>query len=76
MTVADIIDLILRYAIARNGQSFTRGEFLDWGAHHGLSRRVPSELVDEAFTALLDSGRLAQCDTPPGSVLPAYRMAA
>lgn len=49
MTVSEILALLVRYALARGGHNFNRQDFLRYGAHHGLSRRTPCELIDDAF---------------------------
>lgn len=48
MTVREILDLLSRYASLRAG-NFRRQDFTAWGAQHGLSRRTPSQLIDDAF---------------------------
>lgn len=51
MTTQEVLDLLQRYADAREGGSFRRPDFVAWAAHHGMSRRTPSEIVDAAFAS-------------------------
>jgi hypothetical protein len=48
MTVQEILALLKQYAALR-ASAFSRKDFLHWGAHHGLSRRTPSDFIDDAF---------------------------
>lgn len=48
MTSREILDLLKRYTVARGG-NFRRLDFVTWAAHHGLSRRTPCDLIDDAF---------------------------
>jgi EAL domain-containing protein (putative c-di-GMP-specific phosphodiesterase class I) len=51
------IDLLRRYLQLQERQ-FTRTQFLAWAAHHGLSRRIDSTLIDAAFTELRNAGEV------------------
>jgi hypothetical protein len=59
--------LLCRYASLREGK-FTRADFIRWGAHHGLSRRTPTETIDAAFTEARDHRLIEQVQHLPEAV--------
>lgn len=73
MTAREVLDLLNRYADAREGGSFRRPDFVTWGAHHGLSRRTPSDIVDAAFLGAQAEGVIERVPGAEAEVHPLYR---
>jgi len=74
MTQPSASDLLTRYVELHPG-AFRRADFLTWGAHHGLSRRTPSELIDAAFAMALGTGQIQSVDTPEARIHPLFQLA-
>lgn len=76
ITFGDVVERLDRYSRSVNGHQFTRGDFLEWGAHRGLSRDTPIEMVQAAIDEGIEKGWLSLVQTAPGALKPAYRRAA
>lgn len=73
MTAREVLDLLRRYAEAREGGSFRRPDFVAWAAHHGMSRRTPSEIVDAAFIGAQSEDLIERVPDPQADLHPLYR---
>ena len=72
MTQPSASDLLARYVELHPG-AFRRADFLTWAAHHGLSKRAPSEIVDAAFAMALGTGQIQAVDSPEARIHPLFQ---
>lgn len=75
MTAHGVLDLLKRYADAREGGSFRRPDFVTWAAQHGMSRRTPSEILDAAFVGAQAGGVIERVPGAEAAAHPLYRRA-
>lgn len=75
MTAREVLDLLKRYAEAREGGTSRRADFVTWAAHHGLSRRAPVEIIDGAFIDAQGWGLIERVPGAEAEIHPLYRQA-